>query len=201
MTERMIERYMQDLESQLVGFPPDRKRELIDEVRSHIAEARSELGGEADVGRVLERVGEPGEIASEARERLGIPIRKGGALEIAAIVLLLLGALVIPIFGWFIGVVLLWVSTFWTRREKMIGTFVLPFGLAFPLLLGAFPSTLVTVVSTSGGTPQPGATSLWVFAVSIAGLALTVMAPIFTTVYLVRRYRERNAVAQVAQVA
>ena len=34
---------------------------------------------------------------------------------------LLVGGLLIPFAGWIVGVVLLWASSAWTRREKIIG--------------------------------------------------------------------------------
>jgi hypothetical protein len=40
--------------------------------------------------------------------------------------------------GWVIGVVLLWLSPTWTAREKLIGTFVVPGGLALPISLMLF---------------------------------------------------------------
>jgi hypothetical protein len=37
--------------------------------------------------------------------------------------------------GWLVGVVLLWSSTVWTLRDKLIGTLVIPGGLATALIV------------------------------------------------------------------
>ena len=102
----------------------------------HIEEARAEgaMETEADVLNVLDRLGDPEEIAREAKERFGVRPRGGGAHEIGAIVLLLLGGFVFAI-GWLVGVVLLWTSQAWTTRDKLIGTLVPPGGLAFVVFL------------------------------------------------------------------
>jgi hypothetical protein len=42
-------------------------------------------------------------------------------MEIGALILLLIGAIVLPPFGWR-GVVLLWVSNAWNVRDKLTGT-------------------------------------------------------------------------------
>ena len=49
--------------------------------------------------------------------------------------MLLIGGIVIPIFGWVIGVVLLWVSNAWNVRDKIIGTVFVPGGLGLSLFL------------------------------------------------------------------
>src|SRR5882762_4149208 len=73
-----------------------RRAELVDDVRSHIAEARRGLAEEtdADLLNILDKLGDPADIAADARERLGaqpapppVPL---GMLEIAAIVALVL---------------------------------------------------------------------------------------------------------------
>lgn len=53
-------------------------------------------------------------------------------MDIAALVLLLIGGIVVPVLGWIVGVILLWTSRRWEAWEKLIGTFVLPGGLLFP---------------------------------------------------------------------
>lgn len=57
-----------------------------------------------------------------------------GWLETVALLLLLVGGFFYVV-GWFAGVVLLWLSRVWTRRDKVIGTLVVPGGLLLPVLL------------------------------------------------------------------
>ena len=52
-----------------------------------------------------------------------------GTREWAAIFLLLFGGFALGI-GWVVGLVLLWSSRAWSTLDKLVGTFVLPGGLA-----------------------------------------------------------------------
>ena len=102
--DALILRYLQELEAELHGLPANRRQELLDEVGGHIAAARAELDPETEAGvrTLLERLGEPADIAAEARERSGVPSPPTRPatprLEIAALVLL-----VIPFLGWVVG--------------------------------------------------------------------------------------------------
>ena len=110
------------------------------------------------VRNVLDRLGEPDEIADDARHRLGLQ-RRGRPGEIFALIGLLVGGFVFVI-GWFVGLALLWVSDAWTTREKLVGTLVVPGGLlpaAFVLFLGGFGGYSRAAAATSD--PATGAES------------------------------------------
>ena len=147
--DALIARYLQDLESQLGDLPANRRQELLDEVHAHIAAARADLDleTEADVRTMLERLGDPADIAAEARDRAGVPAGPARParpwLEIATVVLL-----VIPFLGWILGAVLVWLSRLWTTRDKLIGTVA---GLSW--LLGGLGTVMV---SAGGPVGQPG---------------------------------------------
>ena len=128
--EPQIADYLKQLNHQLRGIPRERRREVVNEIAAHIAQARetSPIESEADLLTLLDRIGQPEEIAAEASERVDGPERSIGN-EIAAIVLLLVGGFILGI-GWIVGVVLLWSSTIWTIRDKLIGTLIVPGGLA-----------------------------------------------------------------------
>src|SRR5688572_22030309 len=116
--DKLIERYLKHLEVELDDLPRDRRREIVDEISGHIAEARSNLGEtESDVRNILDDLGDPAEIAAEARERFGVQPTRSGFLEVAALVLLLAGGLLLPVAGWLIGVALLWASSVWNTRD------------------------------------------------------------------------------------
>ena len=51
--------------------------------------------------------------------------------------------------GWFVGVVFLWTSETWSTGEKLLGTLLVPGGLALPLFL----LTVGTSANSCGGTP------------------------------------------------
>lgn len=128
-------------------------------------------------------------VSDEVLERRG---------EVAALWLLLIGGIVLPVVGWIIGVVLLWASELWTRRDKLIGTFVVPGGLLLPLAVnflgaewGACPGEASRTLPDgtrqlvrpelceyTGGIDQP-----WL-AVIVIGLAV---ASIGSILYLARR--------------
>ena len=137
--DRLVEDYLRRLNRELSGLSRARRRELTEQIASHIAEARAGLDyeDEAEIPNLLDRLGDPAEIAAEAQERADPRPSRAGWMEILALILLLVGGIVLPVVGWFVGVVLLWVSDAWSTREKLVGTFVIPGGLATPLPLGA----------------------------------------------------------------
>jgi len=196
--DELVETYLRDLGSALGDLPRERRSEVVDEVADHIAESRAQLAreSEAEIRNLLERIGDPEEIAAEARERFGIRPRGGGIREISAIVLLLVGGFLFVV-GWFVGVVLLWASEAWTTRDKLIGTLVVPFGLV--PLLWALTFSLRAGESCSGVIdPETGATlsETCTGGSSLAGQILgglvfivLLVGPFFTTIYLARRMR------------
>lgn len=130
--DRLVAAYVAALEAELADLPRSTRRDVVEEIEAHIAEARAQLvvGDETDVRNLLERVGPPAEIAAEARGRAAGPRVAAGWREVGALILLPVGAIILPLVGWFAGVVLLWVSDAWDDRDKLIGTLVLPGGLA-----------------------------------------------------------------------
>jgi uncharacterized membrane protein len=205
--DSLVDQYLTRLADELADVPRTRREELVEEISEHIAAARAELPDDsvADVRSLLDRIGDPAVIAEEARERrVSEPLRGQSAAAVATLVLLLVGGIVIPFVGWIVGVVLLWVSSLWSTREKLIGTLVVPGGLlpAAYLFLASFsvescsseidPRTQAVVGETcTGGTSTAG---------QVLGIALFVVvlvAPFATTVYLSRRLR-RGAVPATA---
>jgi uncharacterized membrane protein len=194
--ERNVDAYLRDLDRALRDLPPKRRREIVSEIQEHIADKFEELPDEpddADIVYALEQVGEPEEIALEARERFGIRRGQPSWSEPVAIILLLVGGFLWGI-GWVAGVVLLWLSDVWSTRDKLMGTLLVPGGLASAFfLLFLLPSRTcaeststgvggtVTTSSCSGGMPLILAWAVLIFLLA---------APIFTAVYLGRRLRQ-----------
>lgn len=96
--DRVVEEYLRQLDVALKGQPEGRRQQLVDEVRSHIAEGRALLGdpSEADIRTLLERLGTPEEIANESliidratdpapRRRLWLPVGIAAALVAAGL--------------------------------------------------------------------------------------------------------------------
>jgi uncharacterized membrane protein len=219
MPDKLVERYLKHLDVELDDLPRDRRREIVDEIAGHIAEARAGLEHEteADVRNILEGLGDPADIAEDARERFDVeppaPVQpyKPGWMEIGALILLLIGGIVIPFFGWVIGVVLLWVSNAWNVRDKIIGTLVVPGGLGLSLFLlfyvasssggGGSLGTLCEVDPSSGrefNCSSQGSSSTGVGFTDVLGILLliaVVIAPVVTTAYLGYRLRRRPVAA------
>jgi uncharacterized membrane protein len=211
--DKLVDRYLKHLEVELDDLPRDRRREIVDEIAGHIAEARSGLEHEteADVRNILEGLGDPEDIAEDARERFEVerprpaePFRPGW-MEIATLILLLIGGIVIPLFGWVIGVVLLWVSNAWNVRDKIIGTLVVPGGLGLSLFLlfyaasssgeGGSLGTLCEFDPATGrqfNCSHESTSSTGVGFTDVLGIVLliaVVVAPVITTAYLGYRLR------------
>src|SRR5438094_8461637 len=66
---QLVDEYLQRLERELTDLSPDSRNEIIDEIRRHIAEERGGLADESDatLRNLLERLGDPADIAAEAR--------------------------------------------------------------------------------------------------------------------------------------
>lgn len=210
--DRLVADYLARLEAALADAAPDRRRELLDEIAAHLADARAELpdgGDEQAVRTLLDRLGEPGEIASAAREdgpdagpvpaAEPAPLRPGWR-EGLTIPLLLLGGVIVPFLGWFAGVALLWSSRFWSTRDKLLGTLVLPFGL----LPGVYLMLGVVGGSTGGGmcsgwTDASGRSFEQCTSTGGSGTdvvlvilwAAVMIAPVVTAIVLGRRLRDR----------
>jgi hypothetical protein len=207
---RAHRRYLSRLDRELGDLPRARREEVVEEIAEHIDQAG--VRTEVDTLNVLERLGDPAEIAAEARSRFGIEPRRAARSEIAALVLLLVGGFFLAV-GWLVGLVLLWTSTIWSTRDKIIGTLVFPGGLfVVPLLLASITlipdgghdrcGTTASVSSSGPGNPKvqtachhvAGASS-FARAAWIALLVLLVLGPFLTTIYLAWRMRARSTPA------
>jgi hypothetical protein len=190
--DSLVNDYLDRLESELAGVPRAGRREVLDEIEAHIAEARAELPAddEVDVRNLLERLGDPSEIAAEVRERFGVRRTRTTWREVGALILLPFGGLAVPLVGWLVGVALLWLSDAWTSRDKLIGTLLLPGGLFGPVLLAFLAS------NTTGGTCHPtfagGPTYCGgdrVYSWPLVLFALLVVIPLAAEGYLIWRLR------------
>lgn len=189
------------------ALPSDRFRELFAEIRQHLTEVAPADAPEDEVLDALERLGPPGEIV-EAEMPAGpaeTSTDQRGLREWAAVVLLPLGGFAFGI-GWLIGLILLWSSRLWTTRDKLIGTLVVPGGLA----VAPFFLLIVSVNSTTGGgcsrmalpvnastgkaighasvrctTTGGPSTAATVFQIAVAVFVL--LGPIVSAIYLARR--------------
>jgi uncharacterized membrane protein len=150
-TDRLVSDYLDTLDAELVGLPRVGRREVLDEIEGHIRESLAEVDPDDEAGarNVLDRIGEPSEIAAEARDRFGIKRPETTWREIGALILLSPAGLIVPVLGWLAGVILLWVSDAWDTREKLFGTFF-PLGVGLilsPLLVSGYASHGALIIS------------------------------------------------------
>jgi uncharacterized membrane protein len=185
--------------AELRDLPRGRQRELLGEIRDHIDSAQKRGAGDDEtyVRNILERLGEPAEIAEEARHRLGVRRAKPGAPEVGALILLPIGGVVVPVVGWIVGVILLWSSHLWTTRDKLAGTLLFPGGLLIPFYLLFFSVRFCSVERVNGrivseSCADPSSVEV---ALSLGGTAVLIIVPIIMIIFLARRLRERPITA------
>jgi hypothetical protein len=195
---RLVDQYLAELRAALRDMPRKQREELIADVSSHL-EATIPLGAaDADVLNALDRFGDPEQIAEAERERLGLDEPRAGWLEWLAIPLLLVGGVVVPVLGWILGAVFLWLSRCWTLRDKLVGTLIVPGGLLpalyFVLAAGSV-ETCTSVTNTQGATVTQhctGGHSTVGQVALIVAWAVLALAPIATAIYLGRRLPRRR---------
>jgi hypothetical protein len=153
--EQLIRDYLDRLEASAQRLPVDRQLELLAEVREHIELALKEAGSrdEASIRTILDRLGSPetivaaeeggqyGEVPYMIASPAPRPTQRGsewGWLETIALLLVTVGAVLLPILGPLAGIVLIIVSNRATWRTKLVvsaagiavtGTILLLFGL------------------------------------------------------------------------
>lgn len=184
-------------------LPPDRLDELLSEIEGYLSEAIPADAPDHEALEVLERLGSPGEIIEAEQPSAPVSSDRRTWREWAAVILLPLGGFAFGV-GWLVGLVLLWSSRLWTTRDKLIGTLIVPGGIATGLLVIVLTATkrrcttYPTPVKTAAGklvvqcTPSGGPSAATIV-LQVALLVLVVVGPIVTAVYLARRARGRSA--------
>jgi len=208
--QRLIDDYLERLERAALRLPSGQRAELLAEIREHIESARAadEITGEAGLRELLDRLGEPEEIVAASAgptptgqltgPSAGPPIaspRRSLALEIWAVAMLTVGSL-IPILGWLVGVVLLWLSPRWQVREKLLGTLVVPGGIGILIHLSAVVTRSCTTSYNADGSvledtcgDHPVTDVVW----PIAAVVVTILALVVPLVLLHLARRRRDA--------
>ena len=145
-TDRLVDDYLRRLEAAAAHLQRSRRAELVAEIREHIEAAlrQEDTASEVAVRNVLERLGPPEEIVEAAEPPAPVEDgKRGGALEITALL-----ALVVPVIGWVVGMVLVFASAAWSRRDKLIG-------LALLLVLVLLPFAGVMVGGSGSENIEP----------------------------------------------
>jgi hypothetical protein len=198
--DRAVREYLKRLEAASRGLARADRRELRSQIEEHLRVGLPADRSEADVRTLLDRLGDPDEIVAEQYGPLAG--RRGmGAQAVTAIVFLLLGGFLMGV-GWLVGIVLLWTSRAWTTREKVIGTLLVPGGLASAVYLGLLAGGEACssgVVYGRGGATRhlvthcTGATTALDHVLAVTLFAFLVIAPIGTATFLALRARPTAA--------
>ncbi len=147
--EQMIDDYLRQVEGHLPRISRPQRREFVAEVRSHLEEqvVSMESPSTADVLNVLERFGDPSEIARDFADGIsgGEAGERGHSYPPTWLVLAL------TVIVWPVGVVLAWLSPAWTTRDKAVATLIplLGWGLLLVGGLGMFVAGTTVVIEHS----------------------------------------------------
>ena len=184
--DKLVRRYLAQLDAALQGVDASRREEILAEVHEHIEEGRDGLDTDdaASVRTLLDRVGDPVAIAAEA----GAPPPGTGRWDVWAPWLIIFGFIASGL-GWIAGVLILWTSPTWSQRDKLIATFAPLAGLValfFGLVaaLHAAASCPGPAACTTKGVTLPLGVAILLI---VAGLAAHLLPPI----HLMRTRRQR----------
>ena len=144
--DKLVRRYLAQLDAALRDVDASRREEILAEVHGHIEEGRTELdpGDAASVRTLLYKVGDPAAIAAEA----GAPPPGSRRWDAWAPWLIIFGPVASGL-GWIAGMLILWTSPTWSRRDQLIATIVPLAGLV-ALFFG-----LLTALSAQAACPRP----------------------------------------------
>lgn len=206
----LVDAYLRRLDAASVGLPTDRRIELAAGIREHIGAALAASGthDEAAVRNVLDRLGSPEEVAESAVD--SSPVARGGGpphdgrthvpaphvtgLEIAGLVILAIGGVILPVLGVVVGLVLVWSSSLWAKKDKLIAT-------VLPVAMTVVPALVLTIVQPGPGatTTDPGLVLLLPDAAEVLWSGAFFLGPIagglLAAIYLGVRARQRASVS------
>lgn len=166
-TKGLVDDYLRRVEREALRLTPGQAADLVGEVREHIDAALAEAGrrDEATVRTVLDQLGAPeaivaadsgwdgaavGPAVGSSRVMPGSVVRGSGwgANEIGAILLITIGAILLPVVGPLLGLVFVWASRQWARPAKIVAT-------AIAIVFFAVPLELLLTSLASFSLPPP----------------------------------------------
>ncbi|MCL4521407.1 MAG: hypothetical protein M1415_07465 [Firmicutes bacterium] len=187
--DRLIAQYLARVQQVLHDLPKERRDVIVDGLREHIQAARSAMAheDEAAIRQMLEDLGDPTAIRAES----GLPpLSQNDWGARWAPWLLLLGGFIF-FAGWFAGVVLLWNSSAWSTRDKIVATLIWPGGLAAVFVVGGL-AWVVPVASCIGSagicSAEAGPSPARSVVTALLAIVL-IAAPILVSARLIRIQR------------
>lgn len=199
LTTPSVQSYLDELDQALRDVPYGRRQEITRDIRAHIDAGLADAPQQTPtvIATLLDQLGTPAEIAEAAREELP-PVRpRIAARDVFAMVLLLIGGFIVPLLGWILGAAMLWTSTAWRTKDKLIATLLVPGGLLTPglllvlLLRSSSSCGPASTAPASSGNVQACATTAGPAMLTIVLLIITVTGPVFTTFWLTRHAQRR----------
>jgi hypothetical protein len=192
-TGRLVDDYLRRLDEAAAHLQRSRRTELVAEIREHIETAlrQEDEAGEAAVRNVLERLGPPEEIVDAAEPPAEADLARPGRLELGALI-----ALIVPVLGWLVGLVLVFVSRAWSGRDKLVALTLLVAPLLLPffgLVMESGSEDMVPVdqvEESPSGLEEQGSTPLG--PLEILTLALFFLAGLPPALYLGWQLRSRR---------
>ena len=159
----LAESYLSRVDSAARVLPDQDREELVTELRHHLLAGLGTDASDVEVLNLLEDLGRPSEIvaaaASESAEQQQAPAEREpsndsasrwGFTEIAAVVGLTVGTILVPLVGPLIGLCFAWASSRWTTHQKSIAT-----GLTLlPLIALVLGAVMLTQSPSAEPTPN-----------------------------------------------
>lgn len=172
--QELIDGYLTAVRDATRSLPRGQQETIVGDLESHIEQALPAGAGEAEVRTVLDRLGSPASIAAEAgATKTNGPSR---IKEIIGLIGISVGSLFIPIIGWVVGLVLVWMSPVWSKVQKMAATLIWPGGW--------FAMLSLSLVSVRASVPLSASSSSG--AVQALLVILFVAAPLVVLAWLIR---------------
>ena len=192
--DMLVRRYLAQLDAALQGIEASRRQEILADVHEHIEDERTGLdpGDTAGVRTLLGRVGDPAAIAAEA----GAPDPGSRRWDAWAPWLIIFGPVAGGL-GWMAGVLILWTSPTWNRRDQLIATFV-PLAGLLALFFGVVAALGRSAACPGHALHEAGCTARAIttlplgvaILLAVAGLAAHLLPPI----HLMRTRRRQSSI-------
>lgn len=128
---RLVSDYLSRLQAAAWRLPAQRRTALVDDVRGQVEARVTGDESEAEVLAALAAVGEPADLVAAETARAPLPAdppprrhlySEWGSREVAAVLLLCLGGIALPLVGPVVGLVVAWTAAGWTRLQKSVAT-------------------------------------------------------------------------------
>ena len=146
----VVRSYLAELETALAGVPQQTRRDLLDGIEEELAGLSPD-----DAAARIRELGDPEFVAAEARSQSSAQSPRAEVraepqwFAVTAALLVAFGGFVVPVLGTVAGIVMVWLSRAWKRRDKWVA-------LLTPVAVVAILAVLAAVLSTTAGPQSSG---------------------------------------------